>query len=257
VVALRATLVTTPQSIGQASSLPAGISVRGALSKYFYFFMSLLIVAVIVYGFSFTIDRNLIHPAIPRPWLLYLHAAVFTGWLVFLLLQTSLVRAREVRWHRRVGWFGVALGTLIPIVGVATAIVMGRFSFSVLHHDYAPSALVIPLFDMVSFTSTFPLAVYWRKKPEMHRRFILIASCALTAAGFGRFPEHILAGYLFYAGVDLLILLGVARDLIVDRRIHRVYLVVLPLFIVGQTIATYIAYNNVPFWLRIAHALIG
>jgi hypothetical protein len=49
-------------------------------SQYFYFFMSLLVAAVIVYGFSHTIDQNLIHPKIPRPRLLYFHAALFTGW---------------------------------------------------------------------------------------------------------------------------------------------------------------------------------
>src|SRR5262245_4461081 len=56
---------------------------------YFYFFMSLLIAVVVVYGFSQTIDMNLIHPAIPRPFLLYVHAAVFTGWLLFFLLQSA------------------------------------------------------------------------------------------------------------------------------------------------------------------------
>ena len=46
-------------------------------SQYFYFFMSLLVAAVIVYGFSHTIDKNLIHPKIPRRRLLYFHAALF------------------------------------------------------------------------------------------------------------------------------------------------------------------------------------
>jgi hypothetical protein len=96
-----------------------------------------------------------------------------------------------------------------------------------------------------------------RKKPELHRRLTLVATCALAAAGFGRFPGRISPGYLFYVGVDLLILFDVARNLIVNRSVHRVYLFVLPLFIVGQTIVTYIAYHNVPFWLRIAHAILG
>jgi hypothetical protein len=85
----------------------------------------------------------------------------------------------------------------------------------------------------------------------------LVATCALTAAGFGRFPEHIVPSHLFYVGVDLLILLGIARDLIVNRTAHRVYLFVLPLFVLGKTIVTYIAYHRVSFWLRIAHAIIG
>jgi hypothetical protein len=251
-------VVTAAQqrSLGLASPRTVGIA-RGELRQYFYLFMSLLIVAVVVYGFSFTIGKNLLHPAIPRPWILYVHATVFSTWLVFFVLQSTLVRSRKVQWHRRLGRFGVALGTLIPLVGASTAVVMGRFNTMSLHATDAESFLVVPLFDMVCFASTFPLAVYWRKKPELHRRLMLVATCALTAAGFGRFPERILPGRLFYVGVDLLILLGVARDLIVNRTVHRVYLFVLPLFILGQMIVTYIAYHNVPFWLRIAHAILG
>jgi len=58
----------------------------GFLQNYFYFTMALLIPAIVVFGFSFTIGRNLIHPAIPRPTILYVHAAVFSGWLVFFSL---------------------------------------------------------------------------------------------------------------------------------------------------------------------------
>lgn len=58
-------------------------------SQYFYFFMSLLVAAVLLYGFSHTIDQNLIHPKIPRPRLLYLHAALFTGWPVFHLAELT------------------------------------------------------------------------------------------------------------------------------------------------------------------------
>jgi hypothetical protein len=65
------------------------------LERHFYFFMASLIVVPVAYGFSFTVGQNLIHPAVPRPGILYLHAAVFTGWLVFFVLQTGLVRARK------------------------------------------------------------------------------------------------------------------------------------------------------------------
>ena len=47
------------------------------LENYFYFLMSLLISGIIVYGFSHTINANLIPPTVPRPFLLYVHATVF------------------------------------------------------------------------------------------------------------------------------------------------------------------------------------
>jgi hypothetical protein len=242
------------------SGLNQGIVVTakrgGLLDQYFYFFMALLIPAVVAYGFSFTVGENLIHPAIPRPLILYVHAAVFSGWLVFFMLQSALVRTHNVNWHRRIGWFGVALGVVIPVLGVFTTVTMGRFNILRLHSTRAESALMIPLFDMVAFTPTFALAIYYRKKPEFHRRLILMATCALTAAGFGRFPGWLLPHEFFYAGVDLLILLGVVRDMIVNRSVHRIYFYVLPAFIVGQTIVSYTVFHHLPYWTRIAHAIL-
>src|SRR5580700_305328 len=109
--------------------------------------MSLLIPVVVVYGFSFTVGNNLLHPAIPRPPILYVHAAVFSGWLGFFLLQFALVRTHNVRLHRRIGWFGAALGVLILVLGVSTAVVMGRFNTLQMRATDAESFLMIPLFD--------------------------------------------------------------------------------------------------------------
>jgi hypothetical protein len=51
----------------------------GFLNRYFYFTMSLVIAGIVVWGFSHTIDQNLIHATPVRPWILYLHGAVFSG----------------------------------------------------------------------------------------------------------------------------------------------------------------------------------
>jgi hypothetical protein len=227
------------------------------LERYFYLFMALLIPATVVYGFSFTIDRNLIHPAIPRPRILYVHAVVFSAWLVFFLLQSILVRSRRVSWHRRLGWFGAGLGALIPLVGTATAIAMAHFNLTQLHQSHVEADLMIPLWDMVAFTPAFASAIVWRKKPEVHRRLILVATCVLTAAAFGRFPPTLLNPTFFYAGVDVLVALGALRDWIVERRIHPVYLVALPLLMLGQTLVIYTNLHDLRYWLAIAHAILG
>jgi hypothetical protein len=227
------------------------------LGRYFYLFMALLIPAIVVYGFSFTVDRNLIHPAVPRPRILYVHAAVFSGWLVFFLLQSILVRSRRVSWHRRLGWFGAALGAVIPVLGTATAIAMAHFNATQLHQGRVEQDLMIPLWDMVAFTVAFALAILWRKKPEVHRRLVLVATCVLTAAAFGRFPAYLLNPTFFYAGVDVLVLFGALRDWSVERRVHPVYLVALPLLILGQTVVVYTNLHDLRYWLVIAHAILN
>jgi hypothetical protein len=226
------------------------------LAKYFYLFMSLLIAAVVVYGFSFTMGKRLFHPTSAPPTVLYFHAAIFYGWLMFFILQSALVRARKVKLHRALGWFGAALGVLMVLVGTYTAIHMTNVHIARDHSDTAAADLIVPLWDMLCFTITFGLAVFWRIKPEYHRRLVLVATCVLTAAAFGRLPSHLVGDY-FYAGVDLLILLGVMRDLVVNRRVHPVYLVALPLLIAGQTIVMYTDVHNSPWWLAIAHGLLA
>lgn len=190
------TPVTMAREISVESGSSEGIAMTtrrvGLWDQYFYFFMSLLIAVVIVYGFSSTVDKNLIHPALPRPFVLYIHATIFSAWVVFYILQSTLVRTHNVRIHRRIGWFGVGLGVTMPVLGVVTAITMARFNTLYLHSTSAAADLIVPFFDMVAFAVPFALAIYWRKKPEFHRRLLLIASCALTAAAFGRFPPRLL-----------------------------------------------------------------
>jgi len=249
----------SPQIAVAATTIPAArvaAQRAGVLHKYFYFFMSLLIAATVVYGFSRTVTANLIHPAPPRPFILYIHAAVFSAWVLFFIFQSALVRTHNVRLHRQTGWFGFALGIAIPLVGASTAIAMAHFRMLYMHSTEAESFLIVPLFDMVCFTTTFALAILWRQQPEFHRRLILMATCALTAAAFGRFPPSILPAPWFYAGVDLLILFGVARDLVVNRRIHAVYVYGLPSFIAGQVLVTYSFTHHSAWWLKIAHALL-
>ncbi|HXM15367.1 MAG TPA: hypothetical protein VN933_09005 [Candidatus Eremiobacteraceae bacterium] len=252
--------VTSPQSVGIQTGAIAG---RGAKTKraglwdtYFYFAMSLLMTAVVVAGFSLTMGARIIHPAVRPPTILYIHAFVFWGWLAFFIFQSALVRTHNVRLHRTAGWFGVALGVVIPGLGISTALVMDRIKMMADPRSDAAKFMLVPFNDIFCFAIPFALAIYWRKKPEFHRRLILIASCALTAAAWGRFPESILPGETFYAGVDLLIFLGVVRDWIVNRRIHVVYRYALPAFIVAQAFVAYTIETKQAYWLKIADAMV-
>jgi hypothetical protein len=225
------------------------------IDRYFYFFMSLLILVLVTAMFSTTVPARLFHPAIAPPSIVWLHGAVFYGWVLFFILQSGLVKIRKTRWHRTIGWFGVALGIAVVGLGVSTAVVMHRFEFLTLHQG--PNAILsvaIPLWDIACFAVVFTLAILLRKKIEYHRRLMLIASCALTAAAWGRMPESVLPGFWFYAGVDLLIGMGAARDLLVNGKIHRVYRMALPVFIAGQIAVSQI--TNAEWWSRFAHALL-
>ena len=229
---------------------------NGLLDKYFYFFMSLLVAAIVVWGFSHSVNANLFHPALPRPFLLWIHATAFSGWVVFYILQSALVRTHNVRVHRSFGWFGVALGAVMIPLGISTAIVMGRFDTYRLHQPGADAFLIVPFYDMLAFGVCLALAIYWRKKPELHRRLMLLATCGLLDAAFGR-VDLIFNNSLFFLCVDAVILLGVGRDLVVNRRVHKVYLIGLPVMMVCQGFVVYTLRSGSHWWVSIAHAILG
>jgi hypothetical protein len=146
----------------------------------------------------------LFHPAVPRPFILWIHASAFTGWAIFVICQSALVRIRKVSWHRSIGWFGAGLAPVMVPLGVATAIVMARFDTIQLHQSGADAFLSVPFYDMIAFGVCIALAIYWRTKPELHRRLIFIATCGLMDAAFGRF-DYLFNNNLFYPCLDLLI----------------------------------------------------
>jgi hypothetical protein len=218
--------------------------------------MAAILVSIVVIGFSQTVDAHLIHPPSPRPGMLYLHIVFFTGWVLLFAVQAALVRLRRVAWHRRLGLCGLVLGAGIPIVGIETALIMTR-----LHHAEGnpggEAFLMVSCFDMLAFAVAFWLAIYWRRRPEYHRRLMLIASCGLMSAAFARFPAWLMPGHAWYVCVDLLIFIGAARDWLLVRRVHAVYRYGLPILVLGQSMAMWIYLSKAPAWMSIAHWLLA
>ena len=239
-------------------SFPALTGRNGLIDRYFYLAMSLLMATIVVWGFSHTIGAGLLHPAVPRPLILWIHAVAFSMWMAFFILQSALVRTHNVKLHRFFGWFVAGLGAVMIPLGFITNIVMTRFdnTWHVHPHFNVDAFMIIGLYDIVVFATLLVLAISWRKKSELHRRLIFLATCTLLAAAFDRFPGGFRHARFFVA-VDILMLLGVVRDLLVTRRIHRVYLIALPLLALMQTFVAYTWLSHAQWWLNVAHGILG
>lgn len=247
-------MVSLPQNIvaGRSSAFRGR---GGWLDRYFYFCMSLLVAAIVSIGFSRTVNQNLFHPSVARPHILWFHAAAFTGWVLFFIFQSALVRTRDIKWHRFFGWFGAALGAAMLLLGITTSIVMGRFDAVQLHQP-DPAFLSIPFYDMLAFGVLLALAIFWRKAPEWHRRLVFVATCVLLDAPLGRF-DFIFNNSLFYVCLDLVILLGVARDLLTNRRVHAAYRYAIPLLMAGQVVTIYLWRGAPAWWLDLTRRILG
>jgi hypothetical protein len=236
---------------------PLSAAKRTGFRSSFYLVMALLMAGAVIYGFSRTIDDNLIHPKIPRPPVLYVHAVLFGAWILIFVLQTALVRAGGVRLHRRLGLAWLCIGAAIPVVGVSTAIVMRRFD--ILHFHRTLNFLAVPLWDMIAFTPCFVLAALWRKRPEFHRRLMFLATCMLIDAGLNRFPLPAAWSNAawFYFAIDGLVLVVIARDLLVQHRLHPVFAIAMPLIVVGQVVTWTLWQHPPAAWIGFLRTLVG
>ena len=154
------------------------------------------------------------------------------------------------------GWFGAALAATMTVSGFIVSVTMLRFEIIVLHRKTVGSFLSVLWADMIIFGVCMALAIYFRKRPEYHRRLVFMASCQLMQAAFVRF--HYI-GYhdLFYPALDLLIVAGILRDLVADGRVNKVYLYVFPTMIGLQACATYLQRVNPGWWKAATQAILG
>jgi hypothetical protein len=234
---------------------------RAFLARYFYFAMAVLLAAIVWYGFSHTIEENLLHPSFPRPRVLYVHAAIFGGWMALFVAQTALVALfRKRRWHRWLGWLGVAMACAMPVLGTWSALRMTRLRYGFGDIDDV-AFLILALNDMAAFAALMMAAVLLRnRQSEAHKRLVLMATCLICVAALTRFPPWLptvgTAVWPYYLYVDLLVGLGVLRDLVVMRRPHWVYVRVFPAVIALQA-ATQAVYMTRPKpWMDVALWLI-
>jgi hypothetical protein len=226
------------------------------LGRYFYFCMALLMAGLAFCAFRGTVDAGLLHAQPPKPILLWFHGASFLTWIVLFIAQSALVRVRKVSVHRTLGWFGAALAATMVVSGFIVSVVMLRFEMTVLHRKNVASFLSILWGDMIIFGACLALAIYFRKRPEYHRRLVFMASCQLLQAAFVRF--HYLGQHdLYYPALDVLIVAGIWRDLIVDGRVNRVYRYGVPALIVLQALAMYLKWVNPGWWRAATLAILG
>src|SRR5262245_56150190 len=97
----------------------------GKAERRFYTGIALISLVVVLLGFGRSYNVRL-SAGPPMSSLVYLHAALFVGWMLFFLSQTSLVAARRTATHKQLGWVGATLAVAMIVVGAMTAIAAAR-----------------------------------------------------------------------------------------------------------------------------------
>jgi hypothetical protein len=152
----------------------------------FFSFLNVLILLAVLIGFARTYFLAGIFRA-PLPNLLvHIHGAVFSSWIILLIVQTSLVSVDRTDIHRKLGMLGFALACLLVVMGVLVA----TESMVRSYQDRAQwrANYAINLSDMVMFSVLIYFAFRHRFRPAAHKRLILIATLSILDAALDRWP---------------------------------------------------------------------
>lgn len=156
--------------------------------------------------------------------LLHIHGLIFTSWIILFVVQVSLVAARRVSIHRRLGLVGGVLAVLMVVVGLFAAIASAKRGFTPPGGPPPLVFLIIPLGDLVVFSGLVSTALYFRRRPEIHRRLMLLTTLALLTPAIARIsfmPPNVLA---FLATTDLFVLACLIYDRTTRGRLHPAFL---------------------------------
>jgi hypothetical protein len=202
---------------------PVRAAARSRIS--FFFIAHLALLAVMLVGFSPTFYLRAFF-SVPRiPPVLYVHGVVLTLWFLLAVVQAVLIRTQRLRLHRQLGYVAAGYAALVIILGL---VANARLASQIQSPAEAENIIYWGnLFTLVLFAAFVSLAVVFRKRPDAHKRLILLASISIVGPALARFPMW----PMFAGGVDsarnfgiggLLLLFGsmIVYDLIARRRPH-------------------------------------
>jgi hypothetical protein len=209
----------------------------------------------------------------PTP-LVLTHGAVTALFFLLYLAQTFLVANGRTAIHRRLGIAGAILALAVVVLGFITSIEAQRRGYdlsgdlartSTSTPPFPPGDVIFPLLLFFNFGVLVAAALWYRHRPEIHKRLMLLA--ALTALGneplqhlVGRLAIHWpgLAGALNGISIAVLIVtlsVSAIHDRLTEGRIHPVSLWV-PIGLFAWF--SFVAFAMAPSaaWLRFADRLI-
>ena len=207
-------------------------------SSFFYMGMALFLMLIAFLGFWASYFRailpgyDMIAPMGGVPWVIHVHAAVFIGWLVLLLIETVLIARRRIREHMKLGRYGLFLGAAVFLTGLLV-LFLQNYTFISRGEITVMEGIVGTVgvwMQMVNFSLLLYLGYRKRRKPEYHKRYMLFATIAIMPAPIVRLGYYM--GY--WSATIFVILIGaiMIHDYLRIKHVHKATLVGTALFLI-------------------------
>lgn len=174
-----------------------GAGVERDATRRFYVWMAAACFAIAVLGFMPTYFVPMAQGRLAAPPLVHIHGIILFAWVAFFWTQTWLVSRGRVLAHRSWGLLGIAIVT--AMVFVVIAIVSLRVTQAALPGQPANLPHDIKAFAWVSigglafFVPVFVAAIVNIRRPEAHKRLLLLGTISLLPAPIARWFLVLLA----------------------------------------------------------------
>lgn len=237
-------------STSAPSVTPRSIPARH--DRIFHTGMAIACLITAVVGFGPTYFYKPIYVSPPLSPLLHLHGLMYTAWLVLLIVQSGLVRADRVDWHKRLGLAGAALAASMVILGLMASVHAARRGVAA--DGMTPLAFMIfPFGQTLLFGAFVGLGLWKRRQPELHRRFILLGTICLMTPAISRIVDHraVLASFLTLGFV----VVAMVHDWKSRRRVHPIYIYGGVILLLAGPLRAAIAQTAA--WQSFAHLMVG
>jgi hypothetical protein len=121
--------------------------------------------------------------------LIVAHGLAMSGWVILFLVQSILILTGRRRLHQVIGPLGGVLAAAIVILGTAVAPLSVHFSPQIYAPLGGPTPFLATMFvQMLSFGTLVGIALVYRRRPEIHRPMMLLATIVIQSGALGRFP---------------------------------------------------------------------
>lgn len=241
-------------------TIPQRAGGRGTRQRreLFYVGLSAALLIAIAFGFGWSYYLRSyadLPPLPPRASVLHLQSLAFTGWALLFLVQTWLIAARRTALHRWIGVLGAMLALGVIAVGVASAVHGGRTGFNpAFSYPDALGFMAVPLTDVLLFAGFVAPALVFRRRAELHKRFMLLGTVGgLLRPAMAHLPyigEHFLPMLLV---LSLFLIAGPLHDLRTRKSVHPVYvwggLLILASLPLRRVIGVTAAWHEFASWL--------
>lgn len=198
--------------------------------------MALACAATAFLGFAPTYWMPLAQRTFSASPVIHFHGLLFFSWTLYFVLQTWLAASGRVVNHRAFGIAGVSLATAMAIFGFLASVHVMQHAAALGQREAGIAFAIVPMSGIAFFAAVFVLAVMNTRRPEIHKRLMLLAAVSILDAAIARWfltflappgppgPPPVPVTIAPAVVASLLLVVAMVRDWRTMGRVHPVYI---------------------------------